>query len=67
MDNVLNHKGLNAIPGNWDGLSQNLNGQYGQLVFSDVTLEFVKENDILTRLVIRLNKRLSIVRNIFKN
>jgi hypothetical protein len=56
MDNLLNHNKLDTIIGNWDWQPRKLKEQFGQLTLSDVTYVFGKENDMLTRIRIRLNK-----------
>lgn len=56
MDNLLNHNILGSTLGNWDWQPQILKSQFGQLTLSDVTFELGKENDMLTRIGIRLNK-----------
>ena len=44
--------------GNWDWQPQKLKEQYGQLTLSDLKFEPGMENDMLTRIGIRLNKTL---------
>jgi hypothetical protein len=56
LDNLLNHNGYDTYIGNWDWQPQKLKEQFGQLTLSDVTIEFGKENDMLTRIGIRLDK-----------
>ena len=66
MDNLLEHNRLNAILGNWDWQPQKLKEQFGQLLYRDLTLEVGKENDLLSRIGMRLNKTLPEVMNILK-
>ena len=56
MNNFLNQDRLDTTLGNWDWQPQILKEQFGQLTLSDVTFEFGKENDMITRIGIRLNK-----------
>lgn len=66
MDNLLNQYKLNTVIGNWDWQPQILKEQFGQLTLSDVTFEFGKKDDMLTRIGIRLNKSRFEVNNILK-
>ena len=58
--------GNKAILGNWDWQPKKLKERFGQLTLSDVTLKFGKENDMLTRIGIRLGKTHYEVVNILK-
>ena len=58
MDNLPNHSRLGTPFGNRDWQPQILKEQYGQLTLSDVTFELGKENAMLARIGIRLNKTL---------
>ena len=66
MDNLLHNYRLNTVIGNWDWQPKVLKEQFGQLTLSDVTYVFGKENDMLTRIGIRLNKSCFEVINILK-
>lgn len=67
MDNLLNRNRRDSIFGNWDWQPHILKKHFGQLTLSDVTLQFGKENDMLTRIGIRLKKSRFQVINILKN
>ncbi len=58
--------GLFSVLGNWDWQPKKLKEQYGQLLYRDLKLEVGKENDLLTRIGIRLNKTLPDVVKILK-
>ena len=60
------NNGLFMVLGNWDWQPQKLKEQYGQLTLADVTFKLGNENDLLTRIGIRLNKTLPEVMNILK-
>ena len=60
------NNGLFMVLGNWDWQPPKLKEQYGQLTLSGVTFVFGKENDLLTRIGIRLGKTLSEVLNTLK-
>jgi hypothetical protein len=66
MDNLLNDNRFGPAIGNWDWQPQKLKEKFGQLTLSDVTFQLGKENDMLTRIGIRLNKTLPEVINILK-
>ena len=66
MDNLLELNGLNTILGNWDWQPQKLKEQFGQLLYKDLTLEVGKENDLLSRIGMRLDKTLPEVMNLLK-
>ncbi len=54
------------VIGNWDWQPQKLKEQYGQLTLADVTFRPERENDLLTRIGIRLNKTLPEVMDVLK-
>ena len=60
------NNGRFIVLGNWDWQPQKLKEQFGQLLFKDLTLEVGKENDLLERIGIRLNKTIPEVMNILK-
>ena len=67
MDNLLNDNRFGPDIGNWDWQPQILKKHFGQLTLSDVTFEFGKENDMLTRIGARINKSRNQVIFILKN
>ena len=66
MNKLHDTNGLFILIGNWDWQPKVLKEQFGQLTLSDVTYVFGKENDMLTRIGIRLNKSCFEVINILK-
>ncbi|MCR9288561.1 MAG: hypothetical protein NXI23_14390 [Bacteroidetes bacterium] len=66
MGESQNNNGLFMVIGNWDWQPQKLKEQFGQLLYKDLKLEVGKENDLLIRIGIRLNKTLPEVMNILK-
>ena len=60
------NNGLFMVLGNWDWQPQKLKEKYGQLLYKDLKFEVGKENDLLTRIGIRLNKTLPEVMDILK-
>ena len=66
MKELQDNNGLFMVFGNWDWQPQKLKEQYGQLLYKDLEFEVGKENDLLTRIGIRLNKTLPEVMDIIK-
>ena len=66
MGESQNNNGLFMVIGNWDWQPKKLKEQFGQLLYKDLKLEVGKENDLLIRIGIRLNKTLPEVMNILK-
>ena len=66
MRESLDNNGLFMVLGNWDWQPQKLKEKYGQLLYKDLKFEVGKENDLLTRIGIRLNKTLPEVMDILK-
>jgi hypothetical protein len=66
MDYIPDYYRPKTFIGNWDWQPQKLKQQFGQLTISDLRFEIGKENDLLTRIGIRLNKKLPEVINILK-
>ncbi len=63
MNNLLNRSRLSRTIGNWDWQPQMFKEQFEQLTLADVTIEFGKENEMLNRIAIRLNKsRFQVIR-----
>jgi hypothetical protein len=54
------------ITGNWDAQSKELKGKYSQLTDADLAFETGKENELLSRVESRLNKKRDEVINIIK-
>lgn len=54
------------ITGNWDVQSKQLKEKFSQLTDADLKFETGKENDLLTRVENRLNKKREEVVNIIK-
>jgi len=44
------------MTGNWDWQPHRLKKQFGQLTLADATLHFGKQNEMLIRIGIRINK-----------
>ncbi|MDC3220110.1 general stress protein CsbD [Saprospiraceae bacterium] len=66
MNKSIGNIRLYMVIGNWDWQPQKLKEQYGQLLYNDLKFEVGKENDLLTRIGIRLNKTHQEVINILK-
>ncbi len=66
MRESLDNNGLFMVLGNWDWQTQQLKEQYGQLTLADVTFKLGREDDLLTRIGIRLGKTLPEVMDILK-
>jgi uncharacterized protein YjbJ (UPF0337 family) len=54
------------IVGNWDDQSKRLKEKFAQLTDADLKFETGKENDLLTRVETRLNKKREEVINIIR-
>jgi uncharacterized protein YjbJ (UPF0337 family) len=54
------------ITGNWDAQSKQLQEKFSQLTDADLKFETGKENELLTRVESRLNKKREEVINIIK-
>jgi len=54
------------ITGNWDNQSKQLKGKFSQLTDADLKFETGKENELLSRVETRLNKKRDEVINIIK-
>lgn len=57
MNKSPDNKALLASIGNWDWQPKKLKAQFGQLTLSDLQFEVGKEDDLLGRIGIRLNKK----------
>ena len=54
------------ITGNWDAQSKELKSKFSQLTDADLKFETGKENELLTRVETRLNKKRDEVINIIR-
>jgi len=62
MDNLMHHSRHGTTIGTWGWHPQIPKEQFGILIFSDVTIEYGKENDILIRIVTQLiNSRYQVI------
>lgn len=67
MENNQNNGHENfKITGNWDHQSKQLKEKFNQLTDADLKFETGKENELLTRVETRLNKKREEVINIIK-
>ena len=57
MNKSPDNKALLASIGSWDWQPKTLKAQFGQLTLSDLQFEVGKEEDLLSRIGIRLNKK----------
>lgn len=66
MTREQDNMGLFKTFGNWDSQPHKLKEQYGQLTLADVKFVAGKEQELLTRIGIRLNKSIPEVMVILK-
>ena len=66
MNKLIGNIRLYVVIGNWDWQPKKLKEQFGQLTFKDIRFEEGKEDELVKRIGIRLNKTRQEVINILK-